>query len=63
VRRLHKSNELTRKPVFLNRGVYITNVAVDPKYRRQGIARAAMSFILQKCKGTARIDLESGSME
>src|SRR5271163_2077533 len=23
--------------------VYISNVAVDPKYRRQGIARAAMS--------------------
>jgi ribosomal protein S18 acetylase RimI-like enzyme len=37
--------------------VYISNVAVDPTYRRQGIARAAMSFILEKCKGTTRIDL------
>ena len=37
--------------------VYISNVAVDPKYRRQGIARAAMSFMLEKCKGTGRIDL------
>jgi ribosomal protein S18 acetylase RimI-like enzyme len=37
--------------------VYVSNVAVDPKYRRQGIARAAMSFILEKCKGATRIDL------
>jgi [ribosomal protein S18]-alanine N-acetyltransferase len=37
--------------------VYISNVAVDPTYRRQGIARSAMSFILEKCKGNSRIDL------
>jgi ribosomal protein S18 acetylase RimI-like enzyme len=37
--------------------VYVSNVAVDPKYRRQGIARAAMSFILENCNGVSRIDL------
>ena len=37
--------------------VYISNVAVHQMYRRQGIARAAMSFILEKCKGTHRVDL------
>ncbi|MBV8176102.1 MAG: GNAT family N-acetyltransferase [Verrucomicrobia bacterium] len=40
-----------------DKSVYISNVAVDPTYRRQGIARAAMSFILEKCKGAHRIDL------
>jgi GNAT superfamily N-acetyltransferase len=29
----------------------------DPTYRRRGIARAAMSFIFEQCKGTHRIDL------
>ena len=37
--------------------VYISNVAIDPMYRRRGIARTAMSFILGKLKGTRRIDL------
>ena len=39
-----------------DKSVYIS-IAVDPTYRRQGIARAAMSFILEKCKGAHRIDL------
>src|SRR5258708_16524083 len=30
--------------------IYISNVAVDPAYRRQGIARTAMSFVFEKCK-------------
>ena len=37
--------------------VYIGNVAVDPEFRRQGIARAAMSHILEKCKEAPRVDL------
>jgi [ribosomal protein S18]-alanine N-acetyltransferase len=37
--------------------VYISNVAVDPRYRRQGIARAAVSFILERCSGASRIEL------
>ena len=37
--------------------VFISNVAVDPTYRRQGIARATMLFILEKCKGNSRVDL------
>jgi ribosomal protein S18 acetylase RimI-like enzyme len=37
--------------------IYISNVAIDPIYRRRGIARAAMWFILGKLKGTRRIDL------
>ena len=40
-----------------DKSVYISNVAVHQMYRRQGIARAAMSFILEKCKGTHRVDL------
>jgi ribosomal protein S18 acetylase RimI-like enzyme len=37
--------------------VYISNVAIDPMFRRRGIARAALSFLLAKLKGTRRIDL------
>src|ERR1700680_1464290 len=37
--------------------VYISNVAIDPPYRRQGIGRAAMSFLLEKSKNAKRIDL------
>ena len=40
-----------------DKSVYISNVAVDPKYRRQGIARTVMLFILEKCKGSSRIEL------
>jgi ribosomal protein S18 acetylase RimI-like enzyme len=37
--------------------VYISCVAIDPAYRRQGIARAAMTYILEKTNGASRIDL------
>ena len=37
--------------------VYISCVAIDPAYRRQGIARAAMTYILKKTKDASRIDL------
>jgi ribosomal protein S18 acetylase RimI-like enzyme len=37
--------------------VYISSVAIDPAYRRQGIARAAMIYILEKTKDAGRIDL------
>ena len=37
--------------------VYISNVAVDPAYRHRGIARSAVSFILEKCREARRIDL------
>ena len=37
--------------------IYISNVAVDPAYRRRGIARKAMLFILDKNKGAHRFDL------
>lgn len=37
--------------------VYISNVATDRAYRRRGIARSAVSFILEKCKEASRIDL------
>ena len=40
-----------------DKSVCISNVAVDPKHRRQEIARTVMLFILEKCKGTSRIDL------
>ncbi len=40
-----------------DKSIYVSNVAVDPTCRRRGIARAAMSLILEKCKGTHRIDL------
>jgi [ribosomal protein S18]-alanine N-acetyltransferase len=37
--------------------VHISNVAVDPRYRRQGIASAALTFILERCAGATRIEL------
>jgi ribosomal protein S18 acetylase RimI-like enzyme len=37
--------------------VYISCVAIDPAYRRQGIARAAMTYILEKTNDASRIDL------
>ena len=40
-----------------DKSVYISNVAVDPAYRRQGVARAAMSHILENCKEAPRVDL------
>jgi ribosomal protein S18 acetylase RimI-like enzyme len=36
---------------------YLSNIAVDPYFRRRGIARAATLFLLQEAKGCARIDL------
>lgn len=36
---------------------YISNMAVGPEYRGQGIARAAMEFLLKKCGDSWRIDL------
>ena len=43
--------------VRADNSVYISCVAIDPAYRRQGIARAAMTYILKKTKGTSRVDL------
>jgi ribosomal protein S18 acetylase RimI-like enzyme len=37
--------------------VYVSHVAIDPTCRRQGIGRAAMSFLLEKSKNAKRIDL------
>ena len=37
--------------------VYISNVNVDPGYQREGLARAAMMFLLEKNKDARRIDL------
>jgi ribosomal protein S18 acetylase RimI-like enzyme len=37
--------------------VYLSNLAIDPAYQRQGIGRAAMSFLLEKSKNAKRIDL------
>jgi ribosomal protein S18 acetylase RimI-like enzyme len=36
---------------------YLSNIAVDPDFRRRGIARAASLFLLQEAKGCTRIDL------
>ncbi|HTX49784.1 MAG TPA: N-acetyltransferase, partial [Caulobacteraceae bacterium] len=36
---------------------YLCNIAVDPDFRRRGIARAATLFLLEEAKGCARIDL------
>jgi ribosomal protein S18 acetylase RimI-like enzyme len=36
---------------------YLSSIAVDPHYRRRGIARAAMIFLLEEAKGCPRIDL------
>lgn len=37
--------------------VYVSNLAVDPLYRRKGIARAAMLLIEEKCSDNTRIEL------
>jgi ribosomal protein S18 acetylase RimI-like enzyme len=37
--------------------VYIGNIAVDPLYRNNGIARAAMEFLLNKTKHATRLEL------
>ena len=36
---------------------YISNMAVGPEYRGQGIARTTMEFLLEKCGDSWRIDL------
>lgn len=36
---------------------YISNMAVGPEYRGQGIARTAMQFLLEQCGDSWRIDL------
>lgn len=38
-------------------GAYLSNIAVDPDFRRRGIARAATLFLLEEAKGCASIDL------
>ncbi len=40
-----------------DKSVYVGNVSIDPDYRRQGIARAAMIFILDVNNAAPRIDL------
>ncbi len=37
--------------------VYISNVAIDPAFRRQGLARSAMEHILRMNASAPRIDL------
>ena len=37
--------------------VYISNVVVDPRHRRRGLARAALSYILEMNKNARRVDL------
>ena len=36
---------------------YFSSIAVDPDFRRRGIARAAIRFLLGEAKGCARVDL------
>jgi len=36
---------------------YLSNIAVDPAFRRRGIARTATLFLLEEAKGCTRIDL------
>lgn len=43
--------------VRTDKTVYICNVAVDPIYRRRGIAREVMRRILQRCREAARVEL------
>ena len=38
-----------------DKSIYVSNLAVDPTYRRRGIARTAMLLILEKCKGSHQI--------
>jgi ribosomal protein S18 acetylase RimI-like enzyme len=40
-----------------DKSVYISNLAVDPAYRGQGVARATMLLILGKCNQAPRVDL------
>jgi ribosomal protein S18 acetylase RimI-like enzyme len=40
-----------------NGAVYFGNIAVDPVYRRQGIARAAMKFLTEEYKSAGRLEL------
>jgi ribosomal protein S18 acetylase RimI-like enzyme len=40
-----------------DRSVYLGNIAILPAYRRQGIARAAMMFLLESNRDASRIDL------
>jgi ribosomal protein S18 acetylase RimI-like enzyme len=37
--------------------VYVGNVAVDPAYRRQGVSRAAMTFVAEQNPQAARFEL------
>jgi [ribosomal protein S18]-alanine N-acetyltransferase len=39
------------------RSFYISNVAVLPEFRRQGIAKSAVLFVLGKCVGAQRVEL------
>ena len=36
---------------------YLCHIAVDPDFRRRGVARAAMHFLLEEARDCARIDL------
>jgi ribosomal protein S18 acetylase RimI-like enzyme len=36
---------------------YLSSIAVDPDFRRRGIGRAAMRFLLEEASGCARIEL------
>lgn len=57
---IKRNNALVGTAAYKTRpdgSVYIGSVATSPEYRRQGIARAAMHFILDKVRGTPRIDL------
>ena len=36
---------------------YIGNMAVDPTYRRQGVARATMSFLVKQLGDAVRVEL------
>ena len=40
-----------------NGSCYISNMAVAPSHRRQGIAHAALEFLMDKCTNSHRIDL------
>ena len=36
---------------------YLSNIAVDPDFRRRGVARMATRFLLEEVKGCRRVDL------
>jgi ribosomal protein S18 acetylase RimI-like enzyme len=40
-----------------DRSVYLSNIAILPAYRRKGLGRAAVMFLLARCQGASRIDL------